>query len=548
VNPGLRFLLRREAIGRMRATGRRLRTPRGAVGALGIALFLVAIGYGRVVRALYPEAAPAPLVDAAGVRELGPLVLLVFAALNALAGRGLYFRPAEIAVLFPAPLSRRELVAYNALAHARLAALSALWLSVLFQVRDARWPAVLAGAFLALLFVQVSSQLASVVAAWLAERVRPAARLCLLGLALLLALVPAWPPAAAAAAGGAGAVAAAIAGSPVLRLLAAPARPSLELLLATELAPALAWGAAALAVVLALVEAIARLDVAYAEAAFKRSRAVERTRARMRSGGGTLAGARASARLRIPRLPRLGGAGPLAWRNGLELVRNLRGVLSMVLVMGIVVASAVLAPALAVEDPERRALAARLGVGIVVMMSIVLTQNFAFDFRRDLDRMAALKALPIPSAAVAAGQLAAAALFTTLLQLAGILLVAAATGALPARSLVALALPLPALSWAAVCVDNAIFLLWPIRSVPEDPGDMGFLGRNMAVMALKVALLGLLAAGAGLAAIHGARRTGGGALAVGALALASLALAGVPLLRLVAWAFERFDVSRDVPA
>ena len=33
----------------------------------------------------------------------------------------------------------------------------------------------------------------------------------------------------------------------------------------------------------------------------------------------------------------------------------------------------------------------------------------------------------------------------------------------------------------------------------------------------------------------------------GALALASLALAGLPLLRLVAWAFERFDVSRDVP-
>ncbi len=545
---GLRFLLWRDAVGRVRAMGRRLRTARGIAGALGVGLFLVAIAFARILQWVDPEASPPPLVSAARVRELGGLVLLVLVALNALSGRGLYFRPAEIGVLFAAPLTRRDLVVYNVLARARLAALSALWMAIVIDVGGARWPAVLAGAFLALLFVQVASQLCSVAIAWLAERLPPPPRRAVLALAALLLLAPALVAASAATGGGPAAMALAAAQSPLLRAASWAARPCLELLLAQDLGSAFAWGAAGVAVLVALVEAIARLDVAYAEAAFARSDAFERRRARMRSGGGSLAGDRGSARVRLPRFPRLWGAGPLAWRQCLELARNFRGVLSMIVVMGVTIGVAVLAPVLGDPDPERTAFAARIGLGVVVLMSIVLTQNFAFDFRRDVDRMAALKALPLPAVAVAAGQLVAAALFTTLLQLVGFALVAVVTDAVPTRILIALALPLPALSWAAVALDNAIFLLWPYRSVPEDPGDMGFMGRNMVIMAVKVVLASLLVVVAALAAGFVARRVGGGALAAGAAAAVFLAAACAPLTKLVAWAFGRFDVSRHVPA
>ncbi len=548
MNRGLRFLLWRDVVGRTRAMGRRLRTGRGIAGALGVGLFLVAIGFARILQWADPEAAPPPLVAAARVRELGALVLLALVALNTLSGRGLYFRPAEVGVLFAAPLSRRELVVFNVLARARLAALSALWMAIVIDVGGARWPAVLIGGFLALLFVQVASQLCSVAIAWLAERLPPFPRRAVLALAVLLLLAPALAAAATAAGGGAAAMALAAAGSPLLRALGWAARPCLELLLAQDLRSAFVWGAAGVAVLVVLVEAIARLDVAYAEAAFTRSRAFERTRARMRSGGGSLAGGRRCARVRLPRFPRLWGAGPLAWRQCLELARNLRGVISMIVVMGVTLAIAVLAPVLGDPDPERTTFAARLGLGIVVLMSIVLTQNFAFDFRRDVDRMDALKALPVPVVAVAAGQLVAATLFTTLLQLAGFALVAVATDAFPTRVLVALALPLPALSWAAVCLDNAIFLLWPYRSVPEDPGDMGFMGRNMLIMAVKIGLLSLLIVVAALAAGFVARQLGGGALVAGAAAAAFLGFACAPLTKLVSWAFDRFDVSRHVPA
>lgn len=548
MNRGLRFLLWRDAVGRTRLWRRRLRTGRGIAGVLGVGLFLAAIGLVRILRWVDPEAAPPPLAAADGIRAFGPLVLLFLVALNALSGRGLHFRPAEIGVLFAAPLSRRELVGWNVLARARLAALSALWLAIVIDVGGTRLPAVLAGAFLALLFVQVASQLCSVAVVWLSERLRPSTQRGVLALVLLALLAPGAAAASAAAGSGAGGIALAMADSPPLRALGWAARPCLELLLARDLASGLVWGLAAVGVLVALVEGIVRLDVAYAEAAFVRSRAFERTRSRMRSGGGSLAGGPSSARVRLPRFPRLGGAGPLAWRQCLELARNLRGVVSMIVVMGVAIAVAVLAPVLGDDDPERTAAAARIGVGVVVLMSIVLTQNFAFDFRRDVDRMTALKALPLPSLSVAAGQLVAATLFTTLLQVAGFAIVGATTEAFAPRVLVALALPLPALSWAAVCVDNAIFLLWPYRSVPEDPGDMGFMGRNMVIMAGKVALVGLLVVAAAFGAGMVARRVGGGALAAGAAAAILLAIACVPLTRLVAWAFDRFDVSRHVPA
>ena len=186
--------------------------------------------------------------------------------------------------------------------------------------------------------MQVASQLCSVAIAWLAERHPPARRRILLALALVLLLAPALAAASAALRAGPAAMALAAAGSPPLRVLGWATRPALELLLAQDLAAALAWGAASLAVLVLFVEGIARLDVAYAEAAFAGSRAFERTRARMRSGGGSLAGGQSSARVRIPRFPRLGGAGPLAWRQCLELARNLRGVVSTLVVIGVTIA------------------------------------------------------------------------------------------------------------------------------------------------------------------------------------------------------------------
>jgi hypothetical protein len=67
-------------------------------------------------------------------------------------------------------------------------------------------------------------------------------------------------------------------------------------------------------------------------------------------------------------------------------------------------------------------------------------------------------------------------------------------------------------------------------------------------MAVKLLLVGMLAGAALLAAVLGARLAGGSAVAAGGAAAALLAFACAPLTCAVAWAFERFDVARDVPA
>ncbi len=99
-----------------------------------------------------------------------------------------------------------------------------------------------------------------------------------------------------------------------------------------------------------------------------------------------------------------------------------------------------------------------------------------------------------------------------------------------------------------MAIDNAIFLTWPYRVIPEDPGDMGFMGRNMAITSVKVGIVSLLAVGAALGSAVVVRALGGSVLLVGAGASLLLALACIPMTLFVARAFARLDVSVDIPS
>jgi hypothetical protein len=105
---------------------------------------------------------------------------------------------------------------------------------------------------------------------------------------------------------------------------------------------------------------------------------------------------------------------------------------------------------------------------------------------------------------------------------------------------------LPVVSWVALCIDNLLFLWMPYRTVPEDPGDVAFVGRTFATALFKFAvLMAILGATLGI---------GGAALS---LTGSRVAAVGVPLLCLlstcaggtiaVADAFRRYDVARHAP-
>ena len=510
----------------------RVSQPRGALAIAGLTLFAVAVG-------VTTRSTPG---FARNVGVYGAPSVMVLVMLGAFSPLGLYFRPPDVDWLLTAPLTRRALVIYNVALRARTAFLSGLFLSFLPTWRGTGWWQAFTGYTLVFLLLQISGQWLAVVRAWLALRVRP------IGRRLVAFAFVALPLAA---------VALELRArtdlgfrdffreSLSLAVIGAPARP----FLATAAAPtALAWFAAAggsIAILVALVAHICVLDVPYREAAIRHSERRILRFARMRSGGGAFGASRSTAR-RVPMFPYLGGVGPVAWRQIQELVRNPRGILLLLSIIGLVSAASILIPLVRGGDPDLTVRMGRTGIFLVTFLPLLMGDNLACDFRRDLDRMGQLKSWPIRSLALATGQIAPAAVFATTVQVTGVILLTAVTGAIT-RGVALLVIGLmPVVSWVALCIDNLLFLWMPYRTVPEDPGDVAFVGRTFATALFKftvlTTILGLTLA-IGLAALQYTR--------------SPLAAVGAPLFCLlgacvygtaaVASAFRRYDVARHAP-
>ncbi len=464
------------------------------------------------------------------MRSYAAEAFFVFVMLGAIAPRGLYYRPAELALLFPAPIPRRQLVLYNIVWRARMSVLSALWLAMLGVMGGTPVLVALAGYTLILLLLQVSSQCFAVVRARLAERPRAAYGIKV-GVASVLAI--------AALLGGLGGL---------LSRLAWTTRPALEILSADSLIDAFPWIAIAGGTVAALVVATCWMDGAYHETALARS--LDRSRRKKRRGGGSYGPGARFATLKIPSFPYLRGAGPIAWRQCTELLRNPRRI---VLVLAVVAAAAFGAMLLVqleagndlttITGPMR----AWVVIFVLCIAPLLSGDSLGYDFRRDLDRMATLKSLPVAPAVLSAGQIAPATMFVTTVQALGICGVAVFTDSIDYATVLATLAVLIPMNWCVIAAENTLFLVAPYRTVVDDPGDMTFAGRLALATTLKMVslfTLALLAIAVGLGALHLTHGSPGASVA--ALSMV-LFVACVPATRTAGWAFRRFDTGRDVP-
>ena len=508
----------------------RVSQPRGALAIAGLTLFAASVG---ITTRNVPGFAQ-------NVNVYGPLILMVLVVLGAFSPVGLYFRPADVDWLLTAPITRTALVIYNVALRARMAFLSGLFLSLLRSWRGTGWWQAFTGYTLVFLLLQISGQWLAVVRAWLALHVSVSGRRLI---ALAFTALPAAVAALELRARRDLSFPEFFRESISLAVIGAPARP----FLATVAAPtALTWAASAavsIAILAALVAHICWLEVPYREAAIRQSERRTQRFARMRSGGGAF-GASASTERRVPMFPYFAGAGPVAWRQIQELVRNPRGVLLLLSIMGLVSAAAIVVPWLR-DDPGLILPMGRTGMVLVVFLPLLMGDNLACDFRRDLDRMAQLKSWPIRPLALAAGQIAPAAAFVTAVQVTGVLALEIATSAVPLNFLLLGLVLMPAGSWVAICIDNLLFLWMPYRTVPEDPGDVAFVGRTMATALFKFTVLALLL-GAAYAIVTAAYYSGSRVLVVVEPLLSLLAACAAGTFA-VANAFRRYDVARHAP-
>ncbi len=553
MSKALGFLLARSLRNRARLTLRRLRRPSHALAVLaGIAYLAVVFGSGSSARG----AAPVPGI-ALPVGALGLAVLVAWGWVAADAGRVLAFSPAEVAWLFPAPLTRRQLL-HLKLARAQGVVLlnALLWTALTWRPGLGAAPWRRALAIWALLSVLALHRTAAALLRKGAtstgraglRRILPLAGLVLFAFALLAGLGGVAGGNVAAVAGPFAVLAEVLARPPFAALLwpfTLPLRP----LFAGD--PA-AWLAAMGPVVLLLGAHylwIVRADRAFEEAVA--AHALDQLAQAPRGQSARPLPARGA---RAPLLPLAAARSPaaaIAWRHLASVTRRRGALLALGAWLLLIVA---IAQAPAFTDLPVGETASGFALAWLALLAIVGPQLVRNDLREDLAHLSLLRVLPLRGRTIVGASAAASALVLAAgyLALAGVAAVGGARAslglpALPAALYLLLAAPAAlALALLQALVQNGGAILFPAWVRPARAGGgTAVLGTNLLTGVVSLALVAglLLPVGLGVgAAWAGVTLAGGGAAPALCLAEAAGVLVALGEARLLAgWLGRRFE-------
>jgi hypothetical protein len=538
VNKALWLLLGLQFRAWLRYFWRSIRTLKGAVLALLALLVFVGMLLPAVVlggKSIVPEEQ---------IRAYGPSALLAYCVLNVLLSSGeraIYFSPAEVVFLFPAPLGRREVLVYKVLS-TLLLLLSTSLVMMIFLNPYSRWlVAAYLGLLLGLMFMQLFSMAINLIATSIGARLYTRGRIwggVAVVVLAVIALAWAWAQVKVL---GISNLTEALIQSEGWQAITWPLRSFFDVFLATTWLEVVQAGVWAVAVDVGLLGVVLLLDVHYQETAAAVSERIYARLQRLRRGevivGGEGAG---SARLSLPSLPWWGGIGPILWR---QLLSAQRGLVRLLIVFGIIGLGVTFSLLTSLKSEEVEALPARM-FGTSLWLTVFLTTLVPFDFRGDVDRIALLKTLPIPPWRLVLGQLLTPVLLITLIQ--GAMLAIAAFYAADLKMLAVLAAYLLPMNLFLFGVENLMFLLFPTRVIASTPGDFQAVGRNVLLLLVKVT--GLLVVVL-LAAVPGTIvwMLLGNQVAAFAAGWPVVLLAGIALVPPIVFAFRSFDVGRDTP-
>ncbi len=408
-------------------------------------------------------------------------------------GPSFHFSPTEINLLFVGPFSRRDLILYKFIAYATGAALSAALVAPFAQAQTGSVLSAFTAAFLTLLFVQLNS--AAFGMAWQAFEGNRLARVkwpatAVVFLIAIAAVIHAWATPDRTIFG----LMSDIRHSWIGTIILMPYIVFAELFLARSNFPQMAfWATIAILINAALLWAIIKLDGRTFERSLTQNTRLSDRWERMKQGGSFWA----TERTEVPSIrsaPRLGGFGPIAWRQAIKAVRNSSKVIAVFIAAA--ACAGPLAALVGIPLTDDRALAM-----ILFFFAFILPRTLICDFRGDLSRMETYKALPITPWRICMGQLVVQMLLSyvvALTMIASALVFEASVNASIALALAVFALPLILLIYA---VENTMFLLFPVKPVPMGRADFEFLGRALVEFIVKIVItiLGVsVAAGVGI--------------------------------------------------
>jgi ABC-2 type transport system permease protein len=565
VRSALGYLAVRSARNRIMRQVRRLRHPRYAVALLlGVAYLWAVAARQRPSSGGSPDVSPAIIELLAGV---GLTVILAYTWLFGSDRRALAFSRSEVTWLFPAPVTRAQLIRYKLLRGQFVVLFNVLlWTFLLSRdLAGGAWRRV-AAIWILLTTLALHRLGAALLKASLWEHGVVAVRaraISLTVLALVLALAIGDTASAMPAlrqawdAGPREFLTAAndVAARPIPHALLLPARLMVRPMLAEGWTN---WGMAllpAVAILLGHYLWVIRSDAAFEETAA--AAALARARARPH----TSRAPRFSARP-VPRLAAHGWpAGALLWKNLVAVLRagRVRSVALGILVAAVVLLGLSLAGGSA-TFLEIVGWMAAIWAGFLFVLGPQWIRN---DLRTDLARLAVLRSYPVRGAAVVGAETAGSTAVLTALQL-GLLALAALAfrGArltdpppsLQTALLLGAVVMLPGINYLAMLIQNGAVILLPgwVNPGADRPIGVEALGHNMLIMSgflLLLAVLLLLPSAAALAIYVALEHFGWWAAPPAALAaLMLIALEARVLLARLGRVFEATDPATVPPA
>lgn len=515
-----------------------MKSPRGIIfSVLGGLLFLLWFGPTLLTVLFSPPGTMNPDL----VMLLAPPMLFLVCLINILSrfGRGaLYFTPAEVDFLFPAPVTRVNLLIYKLLG--MLAASLGLGLFVgVFVARMGSSPVTaIIATFLAVLFINLSSVMIALIKENVVQGGSFATRaFTLLVAAAIVAMLalPIWtrtPDLEFTEA------VREVLNAPTVAAVLSPFRIFAATLIADQPVRFAWWASVSLAMNVVVFAAIVRLDALNLETAVQTSRKQHERLEAARSQKLTIW--KGAARWRIPALPFFGGAGGMMWRQLTTALRSSRTIVTYLVVIGALFAAVHVLTRNTEDLPLLRVL-----IGPALFFTFMLISMVRFDFRGDLDQLEWLKMLPVRERTLVMGELFTPIVVLTLVQ-ACILAMFALLVDKVQVVLIAAAFLLP-VNIVLVGLENILFLLYPTRHVAAGLGDLQALGRNMVLFFVRGLVL---VTWAGIGALLGffVYFATASLVAAGAACWITLMLASLGVVPATAHAFRRFDVSVHMPA
>jgi hypothetical protein len=538
--PALRLLMRMQMRARWRTMLRGARTVKGAL-YLCVMLGLFSMSLVPALMALLLNQKSDPGM----IRPFLAPALVLYCVLTLVSSgpeSGIFFLPAEVDFLFPAPFSRRDLLLYKLGGMTLSVFLVSLMFSTFLFPLVPHWILGFAGVFLAMSFIVLFPTAVTQVIAIAGERAYTRGRKVVLGTIGLALAVAAGQALARGTGGSVFGFLKELSASRAGVWLQAPFDVFAQVITAPRVVPEFAgWGALAFGIDALLVVLILRLDANFLESSIAASQKLYQKLERARRGQVWANLARPSgARWHLPQFPRCRGAGPVAWRQITAAVRGSRGMAYMLAAIGFLVAL----PALMIGRHETGLQTIPSAMMLLMMSLFMLPQMLQFDFRSDLERLDVLKTLPAPAGAIALGQLVTPVIFATLLEMP----LVAALGIIQGHwsfALTAVALILPPVNLLVFALENLVFLWYPHRLTAMGAADIQMIGRQLIMMVVKMTIVflgGGLAAGVGALAWWLSGNSWTAFLAGAWLVVTALGLSLVPL---IAHAFRRFDPSLD---